>query len=419
VVPVRVIRDAHLIPGLVKIDGYSALFRMLETYFDVVGGEPSDDRPSNLVEFPYDWRLDNRVNAEKLRQAVDRKVHVWRAYTGDDRAGAVIIAHSMGGLVARYYVEVLGGWELCRAIISLGTPYRGSLDALDFMINGYKRLLLDLAAVIRTMPSAYQLLPIYPALEVSGKYVRVAEAPFVGEIDRKLAAGGLAFHRQVERSIESNKANTKYALRRCQVIPVVGTRQPTNQSAALVGDAVVVRRELPDWMDDALADGDGTVPRASAVPIEESDAARDVLIAERHSSLQRSPIILELIRGRLEQLETRGLANVRETEEPRETRIAPGIALDVDDLYVQPEPVRIRAKLVEGGPPGGLHATVERLAPDPIHVWKRELGQIEDRVWAAEVTGLSAGEYRVTVSTLRGGPGAPPPVHDLVLVSEA
>src|SRR4051794_13723559 len=55
----EVIRDVHLIPGLWKIDGYTKMLRYIEDTFDVTWG-------SNLFQFPYDWRRDNRVAARRL-----------------------------------------------------------------------------------------------------------------------------------------------------------------------------------------------------------------------------------------------------------------------------------------------------------------------------------------------------------------
>ena len=37
-----------------------------------------------------------------------------------------IVAHSMGGLVSRYFIENLGGHEIVQHLIMLGTPNSGS-----------------------------------------------------------------------------------------------------------------------------------------------------------------------------------------------------------------------------------------------------------------------------------------------------
>src|SRR4051794_31255586 len=48
----RVASDAHLIPGLWKIDGYGKLGTYLTERMRAVSGE-------SYFEFAYDWRLDN------------------------------------------------------------------------------------------------------------------------------------------------------------------------------------------------------------------------------------------------------------------------------------------------------------------------------------------------------------------------
>lgn len=85
------------------------------------------------------------------------------------------MAYSMGGLVSRYYLEVLEGWRDSQALFTFGTPYRGSPKAVNFLSNGYKKLFLDLTDVMRSLTSIYQLLPIYKAINIDGEFYRIAE----------------------------------------------------------------------------------------------------------------------------------------------------------------------------------------------------------------------------------------------------
>lgn len=41
-----------------------------------------------------------------------------------------LVAHSAGGLVARYYVQCLGGSRACRGLLTLATPHRGTWLAM-------------------------------------------------------------------------------------------------------------------------------------------------------------------------------------------------------------------------------------------------------------------------------------------------
>ena len=64
-------------------------------------------RARHYIEFPYDWRRDNRVAARRLQRLAEEKLHAQRQRNPD--AKLILIGHSMGGLVARYFLECLGG----------------------------------------------------------------------------------------------------------------------------------------------------------------------------------------------------------------------------------------------------------------------------------------------------------------------
>jgi pimeloyl-ACP methyl ester carboxylesterase len=83
-------------------------------------------------------------------------VHARRVYGGEQVA---IVGHSLGGLVARYYVQLLGGHEHVHSVVTLGTPHAGTLSALP----------------LYPIPIARQLLPGSPVFEALG-----APAPLCG-----------------------------------------------------------------------------------------------------------------------------------------------------------------------------------------------------------------------------------------------
>lgn len=60
----RLVPDVTLVPGLVKIDGYTRISEELCKRLGLTEGR-------NFRHFPYDWRRDNRISAQRLQsQAV-------------------------------------------------------------------------------------------------------------------------------------------------------------------------------------------------------------------------------------------------------------------------------------------------------------------------------------------------------------
>jgi pimeloyl-ACP methyl ester carboxylesterase len=409
------ISGIHLIPGLVKIDGYADLIAMIMKHFTATRGDiHQPTAQANLFPFPYDWRHDNRDAAHQLKRFLDRQLPLWREQSYEEHAKVVLIAHSMGGLIARYYLEVLSGWRDCRALITFGTPYRGSLDALGYLANGYKKLFLDLTDVVRSFPSVYQLLPIYRVVEQQGTYHRVAELAGLPKVDQGRAQEALAFHREIEEAVTLHQRDPVYLDQGYKILPVVGTRQPTYQSSTVVHDRLTLSRDLPAEIDQLLADGDGTVPRASAIPIELSDAYYDTFVPEQHGSLQSNAAMLLQLVERLKQMQVRGMQAIRGPESRPDASVQPAIALELDDLYVQgSEPVELRANLLNiPHLQGELQATIQVVGGSTMALETRPFRQ-EGQGWVLAANDLPVGSYRVTVSLAHGGVYTPPPVHGL------
>ncbi len=81
--------------------------------------------------FPWVWAVNNRplsAPAPLLAATLARRVEQLCAATGAPKVD--IVAHSMGGLLAAYYVRHLGGQDRVRRIVTLGTPWKGSAGAV-------------------------------------------------------------------------------------------------------------------------------------------------------------------------------------------------------------------------------------------------------------------------------------------------
>ena len=123
-----------------------------------VGGRP-------LKEFPYDWRQDIALLAEKLQEHAVKNLRGKRV---------VIVAHSMGGLIAWHWKNLHAGdrpFSLI-ALVLLGSPLDGTCDPADMLIEGYRqsgdpgwfmevayRLVFgDAQPAVFTFPSVFELL---------------------------------------------------------------------------------------------------------------------------------------------------------------------------------------------------------------------------------------------------------------------
>jgi hypothetical protein len=176
----------------------------------------------------------------------------------------------MGGLVARYYIEVLGGFTYTRALITFATPHGGSVDTIQYLANGYRKLgvqLSRLTAALRSLPSLYQLLPRYQAIrDTDGQWKRVFEtAEEINHIDRTRAKEAYRFYLELDSHFQSNRKCDDYSV---EILPTFGWGHETLQSAFVTSEGNVhVRMDLPPSVDRVFANGDETAPRVSAIPI--------------------------------------------------------------------------------------------------------------------------------------------------------
>lgn len=405
------IQGTHFVPGLTKNDGYTAIARRIQNEFDVTPGE-------NYFEFPYDWRRDNRVAARQLEKFINQHLPQWRDASGAKNAKVILISHSMGGLISRYYLEVLGGWQKCRALITFGTPYRGSINALNYLANGYKQLFVDLTDVMRSFTSVYQLLPIYKIVKVGDQYQRVAETDNIPNLLKNKAEAALKFHRQIEEAQEIN-VKDEQDQNKFLIIPYVGTKQKTYQSALLLDEELKISWGVPPEIGDEGDSGDGTVPRVSATPIE-FDINQKLkpyirYFAEKHSTLQNNDSVLDDL---IEQL--------KNLQRPKRKPVRGGlsqtaISLELDDLYLKDELVTIKAEVKGSFPQSvkdklALEAYIQPVSPSGTQ--RRAEFKKSEEEWLLSINDLKPGLYRLEAKTVQSGGGFPNAVHDLFEVGQ-
>lgn len=134
-------------------------------------------------QFDYDWRRDVSENAARLHRFIlEKQAYVAGEYKrrfgiDEPKIRFDIAAHSMGGLLARYYLRfgaeplpedgsvpkpTWAGAEFVERVVMVGTPNGGSLKALQNLVDGLKvgpMLPRYPPALVGTMPAVYQLLP--------------------------------------------------------------------------------------------------------------------------------------------------------------------------------------------------------------------------------------------------------------------
>jgi len=118
--------------------------------------------------FTYDWRKDNRIAAKELAAFIDRVLTIANTHQkGRDKSTfrkVTLIGHSMGGLVIKWCSSFFIPPERIEKIITIATPYRGSLKAIEAILPGARNLFgaehkKSMRHASRTLPGVYQLLP--------------------------------------------------------------------------------------------------------------------------------------------------------------------------------------------------------------------------------------------------------------------
>ncbi len=145
-----IVNEVVIVPNLIKQEQYGRLGDFL---VEVLGYT----RQVDLLEFGYDWRQDVRRSAQQLAVAIEASTLT---------LPITLIAHSLGTLVSRYYVECLDGKVKVERLILLGGPHLGVPKAVTSMLTGEGLLPFGLMGdkmkkLLVTFPSMYQILPTY------------------------------------------------------------------------------------------------------------------------------------------------------------------------------------------------------------------------------------------------------------------
>lgn len=375
--------------------------------------------PGAVKDFPYDWRLSVEHNAGLLAAAARSHLDGWRrVVAGDPRLSdeppprLVFVAHSMGGLIAAAALHADPRLaDDTRAVVTLGTPFHGSVLAVamlkgDHKVSGLPQARLRALAV--SAPGMYDLLPIYRCLDM-GTDVLPLDFRHIASLggDADLAREALATRRGMRESARPIPGHR----------PAIGIFHPTPTSLSLDGgvltlhthghrtgtDGLLVRDLATGIPEPVNREGDGTVYRDAAFPHHSAPAA---YVPARHGALTRHKAALSHVAAVLTEHD--------EHMGPPASRGATGITLPDQaqvgqpwtlDIHTTRSPTTLRASIT---PVDGGDTTELRLS--------RGDGPDRGSLLRAPHTVTSPGLFRVTVDT-GSGPGTE--LTELLLVVEA
>ena len=287
--------------------------RVFPVYDDLVKAlrhelSPQADQPTPVFAFPYDWRMDVRLTAQKLRvflEEVLARTRLLKHYANAGELKVDLVGHSMGGLVICEYLSQFGRGAGVGKVVTIGTPYLGSVEAIVKIATGLSLLTGSEPKgrereTARITPALYQLFPSYagavvdasgrdadifdPAniqgsvVESLGEFVRLYSVDTRAR-DRRARAEQLLRrllewgrnHRQTVTGFKTS--HTRVAQSDWLVIAGVGqkTRLQLTLDGSRRGPRYVIDdgqfvNELGALEPNSLRTGDGTVPLAGAIP---------------------------------------------------------------------------------------------------------------------------------------------------------
>jgi len=266
---------------------------------------------SNVLTCPYDWRLSNESSAMRLKRVVET---AWQDAARDPNRRGTLVAHSMGGIVARWYIEKLGGHQFVRRLVTVGTPHHGAPKAIQVVseVGAAPALLGFIAPALFASPmslflgpllsalrgmvdgfaSIYQLMPdfncLYPSFiartmePISATYDRLRNSPALNPILGPPRAGmslirGPRSHelRRLNDALLAGESSLAswLAARHIQYICIAGFANSTT---------IALRHTTPITISSLVSKcGDGTVPVRSAA-LHPSGSVRVLYTATAH-----------------------------------------------------------------------------------------------------------------------------------------
>ena len=304
----------------------------------VTAGAELVDPDATVVAFPYDFRR----SVEQIANDLDRVV---RARAQGRRV--VLVAHSMGGLVAAWWWAFLSEGIDVHQIITLGTPFRGAAKAINVLVNGMRigpfPATQAVSDMVRTWDSLFDLLPHYQVVDGTDKY----QYPY--ELPSDITSAVTGFSGKALNAYQKNQCLHEALLNR---VAESGRNPFTvyySQGHATLGhasidthsDGLVVAKGNPRAIHASWDGGDGTVPMFSMIPyLMERDVSRWRRLAGKHQDLVEEKSVFE------------HLSEYSRTRLPAAARggsyeASAYLQLDLDDVVLAGTEAEVRLRVVD------------------------------------------------------------------------
>ncbi len=284
--PTTRIDPVIMIPGILGSDynenGELVMDPILHKYDDLIATLDANvyTQGTDLFTFPYNWRLSNMHTALLLKAKIDEVKAICQCDKVD------LVAHSMGGLVARQYIQSSSYENDVDQLIFLGTPHRGAPNsylmweggeveaglrdrAMEHILGqeAHEQGYDDLFDYVRNEPitSVRELLPVYDYVFDNGDLRDYPENyptnPFLENLNanvNELLGSGVSISNIVGENGSNETIIGINATNGMQYLPMWEHGYPENFYLNF-GDHGLVRGQ-----------GDGTVPFASATFVAEN-----------------------------------------------------------------------------------------------------------------------------------------------------
>ena len=195
--------EISIIPGIYSQNVYGKAMQGLQRQLQ---------DQAKVINFAYDWRKDIVSSAQKLHELVERLY-------SDGAKDVSIVAHSMGGLVASYYliygdqklesaIANFSGADKIKKTVIVGTPFKGTMHVFRNMQFGISAGLNDEALkahAISSFPSSYTLLPYYEKALLNKSEQDHSKLIFSPEIWNKHGWGLLSNQQELSKKVVENR----------------------------------------------------------------------------------------------------------------------------------------------------------------------------------------------------------------------